>query len=44
MNGHVTHNGFTVADHTADPNPLSTTTVLKYKIEHVKNIITRKCW
>ena len=43
MNGLVKRNVFTVVDRPADRNPLGTTMVFKYKIDHVKNTITRKC-
>ena len=43
MNGLVKRNVFTVVDRPADRNPLGTTMVYKYKIDHVKNSVTRKC-
>ncbi len=43
MNGLVKQNVLTVVDHPADRNPLGTTMVYKYKIDHVKNTVTRKC-
>jgi hypothetical protein len=43
MNGLKQQNVFSVVDRLADRNPLRTTTVYKYKIDHVKNTVTGKC-
>jgi hypothetical protein len=43
MNGLKKRNVFSVVDRPADRNPLGTTMVYKYKIDHVKNTVTRKC-
>ncbi len=42
-NGLKKQNVLSVVDRIADRNPLGTTTVYKYKIDHVKNTVTRKC-
>ena len=43
MNGLVNRNVFTVVDRPVDRNPLGTTMIYKYKIDRVKNTVTRKC-
>jgi hypothetical protein len=43
MNGLKKRNVFSVVDRPTDRNPLGTTMVYKYKIDHVKNTVTRKC-
>jgi hypothetical protein len=43
MNGLKRRNVFSVVDRPADRNPLGTTMVYKYKVDHVKNTVTRKC-
>ena len=43
MKGLVSRNVFTVMDRPADRNPLGTTMIYKYKIDRVKNTVTRKC-
>ena len=43
MNGLKKRNVFSVVDRPSDRNPLGTTMVYKYKIDRVKNTVTRKC-
>jgi hypothetical protein len=43
MNGLKKRNVFSVVDRPADLNPLGTTMVYKFKIDHVKNTVIRKC-
>ena len=43
MKGLVARNVFTVVDRPVDRNPLGTTMIYKYKIDRVKNTVTRKC-
>ena len=43
MNGLIARKVFTVVDRPVDRNPLGTTMIFKYKIDGVKNTVTRKC-
>ena len=43
MKGLAQRKVFTVVERPADRNPLGTTMVYKYKIDRVKNTVTRKC-
>ena len=43
MNGLVKRKVFTVVDRPADRNPLGTTMVYEYKIDHVNNTVSHKC-
>ena len=43
MNGLAQRKVFTVVERPTDRNPLGTTMVYKYKIDRVKNTVTRKC-
>ena len=43
MNGLAQRKVFTVVGRPTDRNPLGTTMVYKYKIDRVKNTVTRKC-
>ncbi len=43
MKGLAQHKVFTVVECPADRNPLDTTMVYKYKIDRVKNTVTRNC-
>ena len=43
MSGLVQRKVFTVVERPVDRNPLGTTMVYKYKIDRVKNTVTRKC-
>ena len=43
MNGLVKLKVFTVVDRPADRNPLGTTMVYEYKIDHVNNTVSHKC-
>ncbi len=43
MNGLKKRNVFSVVDRPSNRNPLGTTMVYKYKIDRVKNTVTRKC-
>ena len=43
MNGLIARNVFSIVDRPVDRNPLGTTMIFKYKIDRVKNTVTRKC-
>ncbi len=43
MNGLAQRKVFTLVERPTDRNPLGTTMVYKYKIDRVKNTVTRKC-